>query len=536
MSIKAKKKFYITTPIYYTNDEPHIGHTYTTIAADVLARFHRMIGDKTFFLTGTDEHGEKNQEAAEKNGLKPKEYVDQVSAKYQMTWDLLNISNNRFIRTTEKEHKKAVSKALQQMYDKKYIYKGKFEGLYCKGCEQYKTEKDLVKGKCSDHKTVPVKMKEESYMFKLSAFEKKLKKMIEKDELLIRPIEKKNEVLAFYKTGLKDISFSRSKLKWGVPLPWDPKQVSYVWPDAFLNYITGLNWDGGKTKSVRTASSGSVTTAFKDFWPADVHLMSKDIIRVHATIWPAMLLALDLPLPKQIFVHGFFLIDGQKMSKSIGNVISPDDLVKKYGVDGTRYLLMSATTFGHDGDISWKWFDEKYNADLANGLGNLIARSATLAEKMEKAEIKIPACTKRPKSNTGIKKWGGNKFDKEIIKMWKDYNNYYENIKLDSVINVILEQQRCLDNYITANKPWELIKNKDEKVGIIMYNILERLRHVALMAWPFMPETAEKIWESLGLEPSKEMEKDFKEAIKWGGLEPGTKIRKGEVLFPRIKI
>lgn len=526
------RKFYITTPIYYVNNSPHIGHTYTTVAADVLARYHQMIGDKVFFLTGTDEHGAKIEAKAKEAGKEPKEFTNEISAKFQFAWDELNISNDRFIRTIEKDHIKAVQKALQFMYDKGDIYLGKHEGLYCNGCEQYLSKKDLVDGKCPDHKVKPEKISEESYMFKMSKYQPELLKKIEDDEFKIRPKEKKNEILSFYKNeGLRDISFSRKKVKWGIPLPWDKKHTAYVWADAFLNYLTGLDW----TTSPQPSPSKGEGELFESFWPPDVQLMSKDILRVHATIWPAMLLSLGLPLPKQIFVHGYFLIDGQKMSKSLGNVIAPEDLVKRYGVDATRYLLMSATTFGHDGDISWQWFDEKYNADLANGIGNLVARSVKLASISEfKAPSVAKALAGKNLTNANVDKWGGQKFDHSVTGAWKEYQEKMIKLELDKVVELISGQQKFLDNYITTVKPWELIKNKDKQISLVMYNILERLRHIAWMLWPFMPETAEKIWTSLGLNVGKELAKDFKEAIKWGGLEPGTKVKKGEVLFPRI--
>ncbi len=520
-----KNKFYITTPIYYINAKPHIGSAYTTIAADVLARFHRMIGDKTFFLTGTDEHGEKNEAIAKKEKIEPQEYADKMSAHFELAWDSLNISNDNFIRTTDKDHKKAVQKALQHMYDNGHIYKGEYTGLYCAGCEQYKTEKDLVDGLCPDHKTKPVEISEESYMFKMSAFSDKIKKAIESDELLITPESKKNEILSFYKDGLNDISFSRTNTTWGVELPWDKKQVSYVWPDAFLNYLTGLGWDGEipLNPPLRKGENSNM-----EMWPVDVNLIGKDILRVHATIWPAMLLALDLPLPQRLVVHGYFLVDGQKMSKSIGNVIAPDELIKKYGVDATRYLLMDATPFDHDGDISWEKFDEKFNADLANGLGNLVARSVTLVEKMRKAGIELKK-TKEKFDSPEL-----HVFNYPIDRIWERYNSNLENLKIDSGLETIRSLIRLLDALITATKPWELIKNKDEKVGEIMYNILERIRHISLMIWPFMPETADKILESLGFEPDVERGKDLKKIAKWGGLDEKAEVKKPETLFPRI--
>ncbi|MBA3046910.1 methionine--tRNA ligase [Patescibacteria group bacterium] len=527
----SQNKFYITTPIYYVNDEPHIGSAYTTVAADILARYHRMIGEKVFFLTGTDEHGAKIEEKAKQAGMEPQKFADSIAAKFEFAWDELNISNDNFIRTTDSKHKKAVQNVLQSLYDKGDIYKDKHEGLYCVGCEQYKSEKDLVDGKCPDHKKKPENMSEECYMFKLSKYADPIRKKIEKDEYRISPPERKNEILSFYKEGLKDIAFSRKKVKWGIPLPWDKSHTAYVWADAFLNYLTGIGWDGHflKTSPQPSPSQGegaNVSPPYQgwgrgrlEFWPVDLHLTSKDILRVHATIWPAMLLALGLPLPKQLFIHGFFLVDGQKMSKSLGNVIRPAELVKKYGVDGARYLLMSATPFGHDGDVGWDKFDEKYNADLANGLGNLVARSITLAEKMRGAGIEL-----RNENQSGIR-------NKELgIR----YENSLKTIKINIAVEEINNEIKFLDGYITENKPWAMIKNKDEKVGGIMYNILERIRIIAWMILPFMPETAEKIWTQLGIDPAEEMKQDFKKAAEWGGLKPGTKIKKGEVLFPRV--
>ncbi len=522
------KKFYITTPIYYVNDVPHIGHTYTTIAADVLARYHRMIGDKVFFLTGTDEHGAKVAEKAKEQGKEPQEFVNEIAAKYQFAWDELNISNDNFIRTTDPEHKKAVQNCLQYLYDKGDIYLGKYEGLYCKGCEQYKSEKDLINGKCPDHGIAPEKMSEKCYMFKLSKYQDKLLDKIKKDEFKIRPIERKNEMLSFYKEGLKDISFSRKNVKWGVPLPWDESHTSYVWADAFLNYLTGLP-SFAKATEDKVDISRLHSVAVAKEWPADLHLTSKDILRVHATIWPAMLLALNLPLPKQLFIHGFFMVNGQKMSKSLDNVIAPEDLVKRYGVDGARYLLMSATTFGHDGDISFDKFDEKYNADLANGLGNLVARSVTLAEKMQATGIELK------NDNAKTDAWGKKEFYHKVDVSWDGYENSLDALEIDRALQQITAQIKFLDSYITATKLWELIKDKDENIGNVMYNILERIRVIAWMVWSFMPDTAERIWSQLGLDSAKEMKKDFKEATKWGGLSSDTQIKKGEVLFPRIQ-
>ncbi|OGF27327.1 methionine--tRNA ligase [Candidatus Falkowbacteria bacterium RIFOXYB2_FULL_34_18] len=520
--MSSKNKFYVVTPIYYANADPHIGSTYTTLAADVLARFHRMVGDKTFFLTGTDEHGAKIAEYAKRAGKSPQEFTDELVAKFELVWDNLAITNDGFIRTTDKRHIKASQKALQHLYDKGFIYKGEYKGLYCVGCEQYKTEKDLVDGKCPDHGTEPEEMKEDCYMFKLSAFQDELLKKIEGDEFKIRPKTRKNEVLSFYKNnGLADIACSRKNIKWGIELPWDREHTAYVWMEAFLNYLTGIGWTGDPKK-------------VPEMWPADVQLMAKDILRVHASIWPAMLLALEIPLPKKYFVHGYFLVDGQKMSKSIGNVIAPGDLVQKYGVDGTRYLLMSAATFGRDGDISWEKFNEKFNADLANGIGNLVARSITLADKMRLAGLSIPVCVERPDTEEKLKKWGGRILNKDINKNWKDYKNHMKNIEIDKALEVVMNEQKYLDGYITEHQPWVMIKEGNKDTGIIMYNILERLRHVALMLFPFMPEVSEKIITRLGLDFHEEISKNLEDNIKFGLLKSDTKAQPGDSLFPRL--
>ena len=507
-----QKKFYITTPIYYANAKPHIGSAYTTIAADVLARFHRIQGEDVFFLTGTDEHGAKIVQAAEKENKSPKEFCDEIAAEFQMTWDCLNISYNNFIRTTDEKHIAAVQKVLQILFEKNYIYKGEYKGLYCVGCEQFKTESDLVDGKCPDHQKEPEFLTEECYFFKLSKFQKDLLKKIEGNEFKIEPKERRNEILSFLKKeNLRDLAISRKKIKWGVPLPFDKNHTAYVWVDAFLNYLTGLGWKGDLKN-------------LPEHWPADVHLMSKDILRVHATIWPVILMALNLPLPKKLFIHGFFTIGGEKMSKSLGNVIYPEDMIKKFGVDGTRYLLLSICSFGRDGDISWEKLIEKYNADLANGIGNLIARVVSLAIKVKPA-----------RDGFAIGDAGGSqnsKLNKIVNEAWNNYEKNFEEIKLSEILNIIWKFIGFCDKYIEKEKPWE-IKDEKKKIEVIR-NLLESLRQIAWMILPFMPETADKIFEQLGLNPSEEKKKEFKEIKKWGGLPLNIKVTKGEALFPRI--
>ncbi len=472
-----KNKFYITTPIYYVNARPHIGHTYTTIAADILARYHRLKGDKVFFLTGTDEHGAKIEQKAKEQNKDPEKFADEVSGQFQKAWKKMNISNDNFIRTTNEKHKKAVQAALQAMYDKGDIYLDKYEGLYCVGCEQFKNKKDLVDGKCPDHKTVPEKTSEETYVFKMSKYADALLKKIKSGEFKIGPEEKKNEIINFYENeGLKDVSFSRKNVRWGIELPWDKSHTAYVWSDAFLNYLTGLGWQGEVGE-------------YPDMYPPDLQLMSKDILRVHATIWPAMLLSLNLPLPKELFVHGFFLVDGQKMSKSLGNVISPEELINKYGVEATKYLIMSATPFGHDGDISWKKFNDKFNADLANGLGNLVARVSNMLEKND-IEIDI-------KANS----------NKKIIEDFEEELNKYQ---FNEALKVLWDELRKDDEFLSEKAPWK-IKDKEE-VKRILESVAESILNVATLLQPFLPETAGKII------------KQFSE----------KKVKKLKPLFPRI--
>ncbi|HDL75027.1 MAG TPA: methionine--tRNA ligase [bacterium] len=456
------KKFYITTPIYYVNARPHIGHAYTSIAADVLARYHKIINDKVFFLTGTDEHGAKIEQAAQKKNKSVKEFCDENAENFKKTAKALNVNYDKFIRTTDKEHEEAVKKALNVLYEKGFIYKGEYEGLYCVDCEQYKSKNDLVNGKCADHQKEPELMKEESYFFKLSSFENEIKEKIESDEFEIKPEERKNEVLSFLKGGLQDISISRKNVKWGISLPFDNKFTAYVWVDAFLNYLTGIKWNGEPKKVL-------------EFWPPSVQLMSKDILRVHATIWPAMLLALEISLPKKLFIHGYFTIDGQKMSKSLGNVIWPEDLIEKFGVDATRYLLLSACVFGKDGDISLDKLKEKYNADLAGGIGNLVSRVRAMAEKKQ-----ILSHEQISNSNLQI----------ELDKTWKIWKDSLDEFKFNECLNSIWKLISFCDKYIEKERPWE---RPDKEQTIIISDLLLVINNIAQLLKPFLPETSEKI-------------------------------------------
>jgi methionyl-tRNA synthetase len=460
-----KNKFYITTPIYYVNAKPHIGHAYTTIAADVLARFHKLQGDDVFFLTGTDEHGMKIQKKAEEASKNPQEFVDEIVVDFKDLWskDKLNIEYTNFIRTTDPAHEKAVQKVLQTLFDKGAIYKGNYEGLYCTGCEQFKSENELVDGKCPDHDTVPEKMQEECYLLKMTSIQDVLIQKIEAHEFAITPEKYKNEILSFLKTqSLKDVSISRKNVSWGIPLPFDSEHTTYVWVDAFLNYLTGLGWDGDKKN-------------LPEFWPVDVNLIGKDILRVHATIWPAILLHLGIKLPKMLFAHGHILSGGKKMSKTLGNTISIEEMLERFGTDGTRYLLLSAGPFGQDVDVTMERMTEKYNADLANGIGNLLSRVIKLAQSSSE-ELLVK--NKLQNSNNELQK-------------------FLDAMELNQALEYIWKIIGDDNKFIGDNKPWELVKNNQEKFEEVMQKLLADLSLLAELLGPFMPETSEKIKKAL---------------------------------------
>ena len=459
-----KNKFYITTPIYYVNAKPHIGHAYTTIAADVMARFHRLKGERTFLLTGTDEHGAKIQEKADEAGMEPKDFVDGIAEEFKKLWakDKLNIEYDNFIRTTDPAHIDAVKKVLQTLYEKKAIYKGEYEGLYCVGCEQFKNEDDLVDGKCPDHGTVPMCMKEESYMLKMTEIQEKLLDKIEKDEFRIAPEKYKNEMVSFLKNQtLHDVSVSRKNVSWGIPLPFDESHTTYVWVDAFLNYLTGLGWNG-------------VENELPEMWPLDINLIGKDILRVHATIWPAILLHLNIELPKTLFTHGHILSDGKKMSKTLGNTISIDEMLEKFGTDGTRYLLLSAGPFGSDVDVTIERMTEKFNADLANGIGNLVSRTVKLYEKS--------------KLTFGDILQGDS---------WEVAGPFFDDMKLDQVLlhtwNLIQKDNKLIEE----KKPWELVKTDESAFEDVMKILLSDIWFISEVLSPFMPEASKKIKKAL---------------------------------------
>ncbi|MFH1193397.1 MAG: methionine--tRNA ligase [bacterium] len=503
-----KEKYYITTPIYYINDKPHIGHAYTTITADALANYNRLKGSEVYFLTGTDENSQKNIEAAEKylgkSDLNKKEiqkYLDEMSAVWQMTWDEIRITNNDFIRTTEPRHIKAVEKFFSRVWEKGDIYEGNYEGFYCTGCEEFKSEKELVDGKCPIHKTVVKKIKEKNYFFKLSKYRGELLDYIEKNPQFIMPESRRNEVVSYIRDFMEDVSITRESMRWGIEVPEIKGHALYVWFDALLNYLSGIGF-------------GEDDEKFKKFWPADLQLVGKDIIKFHCALWPAMLMSAGLPLPKQVFAHGFFTINGEKMGKSLGNVVDPVAASKKYGLDALRYYLLREIPFGEDGDFSFSRLEERYNSDLANGLGNLVSRVLAMAEKY--FDGKAPAKSKG-----------------DLSEFWKNYEQSIEDLKLHNALNLIWKEIAACDEIVDKEKPWELAKKDTARLAEIIYELLERIRHIAWALWPFLPETSEKILSKYGIMET-ERKKSFSSLTKWGGLKEGQKLEKGEALFPRI--
>lgn len=499
-------RFYVTTPIYYVNSYPHLGSAYTTVAADVLARFHRMKGEEVFFLTGTDEHGNKVAEAAAQKKIEPQKLCDQVAAKYEEVWDTLKISYNRFIRTTDTEHAQTVRYFLNTLKEKGLIYKGRYQGLYCLGCERYYTEKELVNGKCPFHKQKLISFSEDCYFFKLSSFQKKLLKLIRSQKLVVGPLEKRNELLSFLELNqLEDLAISRSKVSWGIPLPWDSQQTAYVWIDALLNYLSGLGWQGNSQK-------------ISKFWPPSIQLLGKDILRFHLVIWPALLLALDIPLPQRLYVHGFVTINGQKMGKSLGNALDPEKMAEVFGADALRWLMLSSFPFGQDGDISQSKFYDQYQAQLANGLGNLFRRVLSLASKSN--QNFIPPQKKEKKLIKGLEQ------------IWKIYEKSLEDLKFEVAIESIRKIIAQADRYVDQNKPWELFKQDFPRYQEVVYHLLEVLRHLGWLVRPFMPDKSDLIFKGLGLGLS-EKKKDFNQGKKWGSTTFSS-ISLGEILFPRL--
>lgn len=500
-------KFYITNSIAYVNAKPHIGYAMELIQADVLARYHRLNGDETFFLTGTDEHGMKLAQTAKDQNLSPKELVDMNAANYRTLTGQLSISNDYFVRTTDENHKKGSQKIWQKIMASGDLYKNSYEGLYCVGCEAFILEKDLVEGKCPYHSRLPELLKEENYFFRLSKYSEKIGKLIESGELKVVPNSRKNEILAVIKDGLKDVSFSRPKsvLTWGVDVPDDPDQVMYVWCDALSNYITGVGYLDESEQ-------------FKRFWPADVHLIGKDILRFHSAIWIGMLISAGLPLPKAIYVHGFITSEGKKMSKSLNNVVDPVMYLGKYGVDALRYFLLKEIPTTDDGDFSKDRFKVVYESELANNIGNLVSRVLAMTGKY--FDFKIP--------EANIKEGF---FGPKLDQVWGNYKQAIVDFDLKRALEEVATFADFANKYVEETKPWALKKENEAELANVIYALVEMLRHLALMLLPFLPETAGKIWVYLG----QSAVETFTKEMAWGKLKPGTVVQKVEPLFARIE-
>ncbi|MFQ5673677.1 MAG: methionine--tRNA ligase [Nitrospinales bacterium] len=510
---KARKKFSVTTPIYYVNDVPHIGHAYTTIAADVIARYKQLEGYEVHFLTGTDEHGQKVQQAAQKTGVTPQEHVDSLYKRFKELWARLNICNNDFIRTTEERHKTVVRNILQRLKDQGEIYQDTYEGWYCMPCERFWTEKDLADNHCPECARPVEKIRESNYFFKMSQYGDWLAEHIRSHEDFILPAGRRNEVLGFLKKPLGDLCISRPKkrLPWGIPLPFDEDYVTYVWFDALINYI-----------SVHGALE---ETRQSGFWPADHHLVGKDILTTHAVYWSTMLKATGLELPKNIFAHGWWTVNGQKMSKSLANVVEPNQLIDRFGADAIRYFLMREVPFGLDGDFSHKALIGRVNSDLANNLGNLLNRTLNMMKRYCGGIVPAPC---DPEKGAPI----GQEFQKTI----EEIGPLYDELAYNKILERIWQSADFINQYINDTAPWNLFKTEEGKKELtnVMYNSAESLRVIGILIYPFMPTTAEEMMRQLGIDQSIE-DQGMASIQTWGGLKPGTETRPGAQLFPRIE-
>ncbi len=508
----TKPTYYITTPIYYPSDKLHIGHAYCTTIADTLARFHRLKGEEVFFLTGSDEHGLKIQRKAQEKGITPIEYVDAIIANFKQLWNELNISNNDFIRTSEERHHKVVQDVLTKIFEQGDIYKKNYEGLYCVPCESYWLERQLVDGKCPDCGRPVEKMQEESYFFKLSKYQDWWLQFIEENPNFIQPASRRNEMINFVKQGLEDLCITRTTFDWGIPVPFDKKHVVYVWFDALLNYLTGIKY-------------GTDDAMFNKFWPASLHLVGKEIVRFHTIIWPIMLKAMGVELPQKVYGHGWLVIDGDKMSKSKGNVIDPLALIDEFGADAIRYFLLREIVFGNDGNFSRDALITRINSDLANDLGNLLHRTVSMIEKYHGGVV----------TNTGVIE----AVDEDLMALVKttaeNFAKDMDAMEINSAIKGVWALISRANKYIDETAPWILAKDeaKAARLQTVMYNLAETLRVVAILVAPFIPSTSPKIYTQLGLEvPAEFLLTD----AEFGKIADGTKVQKGEPLYPRIEI
>jgi methionyl-tRNA synthetase len=502
------RTFFITTAIDYTNAPPHIGHAYEKIAADAIARYHRLRGDDVFFLTGVDEHGVKIEKAAAAEGITPREFVDRITPQFISTWQKLGVKYDRFIRTTDDFHEKAVAEVFKRLLDQGDIYKATYEGLYCAGCEEFKGERDLVEGKCPQHETAPQPFSEENYVLNVAKYKEAIRAHVAANPDFIRPESRKNEILNLLET-FPDVSVSRQKVTWGIQVPGDPGQSIYVWIDALLNYVTGIGygWD---------------EATFAKYWPADIHLVGKDITKFHCIIWPTILLALGLTLPKQVYGHGWVNVGDQKMSKSLGNVVEPNALADTYGADAVRYYLLREITFGKDGSYTFDAFRKRVNADLANNLGNALNRTLGILDKnfagivpAEQAELSAEL--------------------KELVAATRDkVEAHMAESELQEALEATWGLLDGVNKYIDTQAPWALAKSGDlEKLGAVLYAVLEALRHAVILVSPFVPTLAGKMWEQIGLDAGLESQRW--DDMVWGKLPQGTQTKRLGPVYPRIE-
>jgi methionyl-tRNA synthetase len=512
----AASSFYLTTPIYYVNSVPHLGTAYTTIAADALARYRRMLGDDVFFLTGLDEHGQKIAQAAEEHGMEPQEWVDSIAPRFEETWELLDISNDDFIRTTEGRHKRGVQAFWQSLHDRGFLYKGTYDGWYCVPDETYWTDEQLADGACPTCGRDVERIREENWFFKLSEFGDALLELYEQRPELVQPDTRRNEVVSFVEAGLRDLSISRTTFTWGVPIPFDEGHVTYVWIDALLNYVTAVGY-GDPARSQE----------FERRWPAQYHFVGKDIIRFHCVIWPAMLLAAGLDVPEAVFAHGFLLTKGEKMSKSKGNVLSPAELVDEFGVDAYRYYFLRDVRFGEDGSVSLASMVQRYNGDLANDWGNLCSRLFNMVGKYCDGRVPDPSTVDAGEADEELESLAG--------PLQAEYGERMSELDYGGALEATWRLIKATNRYIETSAPWNLAKAEQTRPRLehVLYNALEAVRIAALFTAPVMPETSAEVWRRLSLDDIRDVA-DLAGRAAWGGLPVGNSVEKGDPLFPRI--